>query len=104
MRRAETPENPAELQQGLEKDFGYDAAMQELDEILAEIEDDTVDMDMLTERVHRASELVKWCKDKITRTQMEIEHIVTELDAAMSDTPVVQYPSGLEETLPGQTW
>ena len=58
----------------------YAAAMDELERILQEIEADDVDVDVLTERVTRAAELIRWCRERITTTRVEVERVVAELD------------------------
>jgi exodeoxyribonuclease VII small subunit len=58
----------------------YAAAMDELEHILQEIEADDVDVDVLTERVTRAAELIRWCRERITTTRAEVERVVAELD------------------------
>ena len=58
----------------------YAAAIGELEAILAELEDDALDVDRLAERVARAAELIRLCRDRITGTRLEVEKIVAELD------------------------
>ena len=58
----------------------YAAAMAELEEILAEIEDDTVDVDVLTAKVARAATLIRWCRHRIDGARVDVERIVAGLD------------------------
>jgi exodeoxyribonuclease VII small subunit len=60
-------------------EVGYAAAQAELESILAEIEDDAVDVDVLAARVRRAAELIRICKDRITAARAEVGQIVAEL-------------------------
>ncbi|HJR26327.1 MAG TPA: exodeoxyribonuclease VII small subunit [Acidimicrobiales bacterium] len=60
-------------------DIGYAAALAELETILAEIEDDAVDVDVLAARVRRAAELLRVCRDRITAAREEVGQIVAEL-------------------------
>jgi exodeoxyribonuclease VII small subunit len=60
--------------------LGYAAAMDELESILQEIEADDVDVDVLTTRVARAAELIRFCRERITSTRMEVERVVTQLE------------------------
>ncbi|MDJ0959158.1 MAG: exodeoxyribonuclease VII small subunit [Acidimicrobiia bacterium] len=60
--------------------LGYTAAMEELEQILQEIEADDVDVDVLTDRVARAAELIRTCRERIASTRTEVERVVTELD------------------------
>lgn len=58
---------------------GYAEAMAELEAILAEIEDDAVDVDVLTRKVARAAQLVRWCRGRIDGARVDVERIVAEL-------------------------
>lgn len=60
---------------------GYAEAMAELDLILDEIEADDVDVDVLGRRVARAAELIRFCRSRIAATRIEVERVVSELDA-----------------------
>jgi exodeoxyribonuclease VII small subunit len=59
---------------------GYAEAMAELEEILDELEGDALDVDVLAERVRRASELITVCRTRIARAQADVDAIVAELD------------------------
>ena len=59
----------------------YAAALRELEEILLGLERDNVDVDHLAERVKRASELIRLCRERISTAQVQIEQVVTDLDA-----------------------
>ena len=58
---------------------GYAEAMAELEAILAEIEDDAVDVDLLTRKVARAAQLVRWCRGRIDGARVDVERIVADL-------------------------
>jgi exodeoxyribonuclease VII small subunit len=60
--------------------IGYAEALGELEAILAEIEDDAVDVDVLAARVKRAAELLRICRDRITAAKVEVTQIVAELE------------------------
>lgn len=60
--------------------IAYAAAIAELDEILGDLERDEVDVDHLAERVRRAGELVRICRDRIRASKFEVEQIVAEFD------------------------
>jgi exodeoxyribonuclease VII small subunit len=57
--------------------IGYADAMTELGEILSELERDDLDVDVLAERVKRASELIKLCRGRIARAQDDLESFGT---------------------------
>ena len=68
-------------------DLTYRRAQLELEGILAELEDDAVDVDVLAEKVRRAATLIRFCRARITEAQMEIEQVVADLDAPGSPGP-----------------
>jgi len=70
-----------------EEAIGYADAMQELEAILDELEGDELDVDVLAERVRRASELIKLCRSRITRAQDDVARIVADLEDFDTDDP-----------------
>lgn len=63
-------------------DIGYADAMTELDSILAELDDDAIDIDVLSERVERAAELIAVCRNRISAAQQRVAAIVGDLDTS----------------------
>ncbi len=61
-------------------EIGYAGAVEELEAILGELEGDQLDVDVLAERVRRASELIKVCRTRIARAQTDVDRIVTDLE------------------------
>jgi exodeoxyribonuclease VII small subunit len=59
---------------------GYAEAMAELEVILEELEGDDLDVDVLADRVKRASELIKVCRTRIARAQADVDAIVVDLE------------------------
>jgi exodeoxyribonuclease VII small subunit len=55
---------------------GYAAALAELETILAELEDDHVDVDALAAKVKRASTLIEWCRGRIEAARVEVTRVV----------------------------
>jgi exodeoxyribonuclease VII small subunit len=55
-------------------------AIAELEAILAKLDDDALDVDVLAAQVARASELIGLCRDRIARTKLEVERIVGDVD------------------------
>ena len=64
---------------------GYADAMAELEDILGELEGDQLDVDVLAERVRRASELIKTCRSRISRAQADVDRIVSDLETFESE-------------------
>ena len=67
---------------------GYADAMAELGDILDELERDDLDVDVLAERVKRASELIKLCRTRIARAQADVDKIVIDLESFATADPV----------------
>jgi exodeoxyribonuclease VII small subunit len=70
-----------------DEEVGYADAMTELGEILDELERDDLDVDVLAERVKRASELIKLCRGRIARAQADVDRIVTDLESLGTPGP-----------------
>jgi exodeoxyribonuclease VII small subunit len=62
-------------------EMSYEEAIADLDAILEELEAEESDLDSLAERVKRASELVKHCRQKIQATEVEVSKVLEELPA-----------------------
>jgi exodeoxyribonuclease VII small subunit len=69
-------------------DPGYEAAMSELEQILAELEAGNVDIDLLADRVRRAATLVRRCRGRIDDARTEVTRIVAELDDVAPPAPL----------------
>jgi exodeoxyribonuclease VII small subunit len=54
-------------------DFSYDAAMRELQRIITQLQTETVGVDDLSEKVRRASELIKLCREKLRQTEADVQ-------------------------------
>ena len=59
----------------------YTSASTELEKIVEEIESGEIDVDVLTVKVKRASELIKFCKDSLRNTQKEVEKTLIDIEA-----------------------
>ncbi len=51
----------------------YKDAIEEIDLIVEEIENETVDVDVLANKVKRATFLIKLCKEKLKTTDTEVK-------------------------------
>lgn len=58
---------------------GYAEAMSELEGILRDLDSASVDVDVLSVKVQRASFLVEWCTSRITAAQATIDDLVAGL-------------------------
>ena len=60
------------------KDISYTDAMAEIETILAALREENTDVDTLTAKVKRASELIELCKAKLRKTEDEVEKLFGE--------------------------
>lgn len=58
------------------KEFKYETAMMQLEEIVKKMENGDLDVDSLCEQLKVAQKLIKQCKDKLTKTDEEIKKIL----------------------------
>jgi exodeoxyribonuclease VII small subunit len=63
----------------MEKKISYTEAILELEAIVTEIEQGEITIDTLSEKVKRASELIRICKAKLTATEEDVSKILGEL-------------------------
>ncbi len=61
------------------KDFSFNEAVTEIEDILRNIEGGELDVDKLSIEVKRASELIKQCQKKLKSTEDEINSIFRDL-------------------------
>ena len=61
-----------------EKIESYEEAMIELQDIVRDIQEETVNMDDLSNKVKRSAELIQYCKEKLRSTEEEIEKTFAE--------------------------
>ncbi|MDK2837724.1 MAG: exodeoxyribonuclease small subunit [Bacteroidota bacterium] len=57
----------------------YSQARKELEEIVRAIESGELDVDKLTEKVKRAGELIAFCKEKLTKTDEDLQRMLDEI-------------------------
>ncbi|MBR5326646.1 MAG: exodeoxyribonuclease VII small subunit [Prevotella sp.] len=60
------------------KEIKYEAALAELQTIVSKMENDELDIDQMSEQLKHAQELIRLCKDKLTKTDEEIKKILAE--------------------------
>ncbi len=62
------------------KEKTYSEAMQELQEIMLRIENEELDVDVLMGEVKKAAVLIKYCKEKLQKTNVEIQQILDTIE------------------------
>ncbi len=60
----------------MKKGMKYEEAMRELEQIVTRMENGEPDIDTLAAQLKTAQELIKYCKDKLTKTDEEIKKIL----------------------------
>ena len=59
--------------------LNYEDAYQELIQISREIENEEVTVDVLADKVKRASELIEFCQMKLRSTEKQVQNILTKM-------------------------
>ncbi len=62
------------------KKVTYNEAVSEIEEILEKIESEELDVDELAEKVKRVSVLLKICKDKLLKTNEQVDQVLKEME------------------------
>ena len=60
------------------KDLKYEEAMATLEQIVARMENNELDLHTMGEELKKAQQLIKLCKDKLTKTDQEIRKLLNE--------------------------
>ncbi|HNR40851.1 MAG TPA: exodeoxyribonuclease VII small subunit [Bacteroidales bacterium] len=61
------------------KEFSFSEAVKEIEKILRNIESGSLDVDILSAEVKKASELIRECQKKLKSTEDEINSIFKEM-------------------------
>jgi exodeoxyribonuclease VII small subunit len=62
----------------MDKELKYEEAFAQLQEIVRKMENDEYSIDELAVQLKTAQRLIKFCKDKLTKTEEEIQKIQAE--------------------------
>ena len=60
----------------MKKNFKYEEAVEQLEQLVRKMENDELDIDSLTDELRKAQELIKLCKEKLTSTDAEIKKML----------------------------
>ena len=63
----------------------YTEAYEELQRIVSEIENGEISVDELSEKVKRATQLIRICKLKLTTTEEDVNKILKDLESSGGD-------------------
>lgn len=69
----------------METTLTYEIAYKELAQIAKEIETESVSVDVLAQKVKRASELISHCQSKLKSTEIEVNKIISGMEASTND-------------------
>lgn len=58
----------------------YSKSIKRLEEIIEKIENEEIDVDELSERVKEAVALIKVCKGKIEKAELEVKQVVEDFE------------------------
>lgn len=64
----------------METNLTYEAAYKELAQIVKAVETDAVTIDVLAEKIKRASELITYCQTKLQSTEYEVNNIISNME------------------------
>ena len=64
----------------METTLTYETAYDELVQIAREIEEESVSVDVLAQKVKRASELITFCQGKLKSTETEVNKIIAQME------------------------
>ena len=60
----------------MENNLSYTEALSKLEEIVEQIEDDSIMLDTLTEKVAQANELIKYCEGKLRTIEEDVRDVL----------------------------
>ena len=63
----------------------YREAIERLDEIIGQIENEDIDVDELSVRVKEAVELIRVCKARVDKAEMEVKKVVEDFSKENKD-------------------
>jgi exodeoxyribonuclease VII small subunit len=65
-------------------ELGFSGCLEELDAIVKGLESDAIDVDELADRVERATELVHWCRQRLSGTRLRVTEVLERLDVELA--------------------
>lgn len=64
----------------MEKNLTYEEAFDELKQIAESIEQETISVDVLAEKVKRASQLIAFCQSRLRNTETQVGNIIRQME------------------------
>ena len=56
----------------------YEEAIRQLEDIVEKLENNELDIDEMSKQLKKAQQLIKLCKERLTKTDAEIQKILSE--------------------------
>lgn len=81
----------------MENNYTYEDAFAELQRIVSEMESGEIDIDTLSEKIKRASELINICKAKLTHTEAEVQILLANLSSEQPSDSDEEPPADFED-------
>lgn len=63
------------------KSLSYETAYAELKKIATDIENESVTVDVLADKVKRAAELIAFCQQKLRATELDVNNIIKQMES-----------------------
>lgn len=60
----------------MKENLTYTQAMKELEQIVAQLEDNSLDIDLLSAKVKKAQQLIAFCRERLTQTDEEVKKLL----------------------------
>ncbi len=60
--------------------FSYEKSILEIESIIEEIENDSLNVDELSDKVKHVAQLIKSCKKKLADTKSEVDQLLKAMD------------------------
>lgn len=68
------------------KSEGYAAAYDELQQILAALDQGDIDVDDLSEKVKRAADLIEFCQKRLKDTELQVKRVMQKLETPSDES------------------
>jgi len=76
------------------RELNYSQALNELEKIVTDIESEEVDVDVLAEKIKRASFLITFCKGKLRTAEDEVKKVLSEMEESPAEAASEEEDNG----------
>ncbi len=78
------------------KDIKYSKAIEELNKILSDLQQEKIDVDEVSSKVKRAIDLIRLCREKIQKTELEVRNVIREFEKEIPKEVIDDELEGVE--------